>query len=126
MARNRPTDAELIDAVVEFLAAELQPHVTTPDIRFKLRIAMNVLGIVARECRSGAAHDQREVESLQKLLKSESTDIVELNTLLCAQVRRGDLDARHDELVSALTAITMDKLSVDNPRYSTYKDLIAE
>jgi hypothetical protein len=87
---------------------------------------MNVLGIVARECRSGTTHDQREVESLQKLLNSESTDIVELNTLLCEQVRRGDLDARHDELVSALTAITMDKLSVDNPRYSTYTDLKPE
>jgi hypothetical protein len=126
MARNRPTDVELLEAVTEFLETEVGPEITKSDVQFKLRVAMNVLGIVARECQSGAEHDERERAQLQKLLGSESTDLDELNETLCKQVRRGDFDARHDELVRALTDITVDKLFVDNPRFSTYKDLKPE
>lgn len=123
MARNRPTDIELIEAVSEFLAGEVEPEIGAADVRFRLRVAINVLGIVLRECRSGSAHDDHERAVLQALLDSDVADLAALNESLCEQVRRGDFDDRHDELVRALTRITMDKLSIDNPRYSTYRDL---
>jgi len=123
MARNRPTDAELIEAVKEFLATEVEPEIGKSDVKFRLRVAMNVLGIVSRECLSGSAHDANERAVLQALLDSEKTDLDELNEAMCEQVRRGDFDDRHDELVDALTRVTLDKLSIDNPRYSTYKDM---
>lgn len=123
MARNRPTAAELIEAVTEFLATEIDPKVTTPDVKFRLRVARNVLDIVARECRSGPEHDQREKLELQTLLGEESPDLSHLNEVICERLRRGDFDNRLDELLPVLTDITMDKLSIDNPRYSTFKDL---
>lgn len=126
MARNRPTDAELIEAVSEFLETEVAPGIERSDVRFRLRVALNVLGIVSRECRSGATHDERERVALQALLASDEANLDELNKDLCERVRRGDLDAHHDELVDVLTRITLDKLSIDNPRYSTYKDLETE
>jgi hypothetical protein len=126
MARNRPSDVELLDAVIEFLETEVDAEVTRSDVRFKLRVAMNVLRTVARECESGAEHDERERALLQELLGSDSADLDELNEALCERVRQGEFESRHDELVRLLTEITMDKLSIDNPRYSTYKELNRE
>lgn len=123
MARNRPTDAELIESVSEFLATEVEPEIGKSDVKFRLRVAMNVLDIVSRECQSGATHDASEQVALQSLLDSKSTNLDELNEVLCKRIRRGDFDARHDELIEVLTRITTNKLSIDNPRYSTYKDL---
>ena len=123
MARNRPTAAELIEAVTEFLATEVDPEVTTPDVKFRLRVARNVLDIVARECRSGPEHDRREEIALQELLGEETGDLSHLNQALCERLRRGEFDNRLGELLPVLTDITMDKLSIDNPRYSTFKDL---
>jgi len=123
MARNRPTAAELIEAVTEFLATEVDQEVITADVKFRLRVARNVLDIVARECRSGPEHDQRERIALQELLGEESNDLSQLNQALCERLRRGDFDSRTDEVMPVLTDITMDKLSTDNPRYSTYKEL---
>ncbi len=71
MGRNRPTTAELIEAVTEFLATEVDPEVTAPDVKFRLRVARNVLDIVARECRTGLEHDRREEIALQELLGQE-------------------------------------------------------
>lgn len=126
MARNRPTDAELIEAVTEFLATEVEPEIGRSDVMFRLRVAMNVLHIVSRECLSGAVHDANERAVIQALLDWEATDLDELNEAMCEQVRRGDFDERHDELVDALTRVTLDKLSIDNPHYSTYKDMKKE
>lgn len=123
MARNRPSDAELLEAVSDFLADDVAPEIDRSDISFKLRVAINVLGIVSRECQFGAVHDDRERRALQALLDAEATDLDELNESFCESLRNGDFDDRHDEVVAALTRITMDKLSIDNPRYSTYKDL---
>ena len=123
MARNRPTDAELLDAVVEFLATKVEPEVSTPDVRFRLRVAMNVLGIVRRECQLGAAHDARERDALAQLLGASAVGLDELNRLLCRRLRQGDFDGRLGEVLPVLTSITMDKLSIDNPRFSTYMAL---
>ncbi len=128
MGRNRPTTAELIEAVTEFLATEVDPEVTAPDVKFRLRVARNVLDIVARECRTGLEHDRREEIALQELLGQEflgkkTSDLSHLNEALCERLRRGDFDNRLEEALPVLTDITMDKLSIDNPRFSTFKDL---
>jgi len=126
MARNRPTDSELIDAVTEFLGEVAESESNTPDVRFRLRVAMNVLGIVRRETVSGANHDEQERVALQHLLGAQSADLDELNRNLCEQIRRGDFDDCHLELKKVLLDITMNKLAIDNPRYSTYRCLSEE
>ena len=46
---ERPTAAELAEAILEFLATEIQPTITDPRLRFRLLVAMNALSIVYRE-----------------------------------------------------------------------------
>ena len=46
---ERPTAAELAEAILEFLAGEILPIVTDQRLRFRTLVAMNALSIVYRE-----------------------------------------------------------------------------
>jgi hypothetical protein len=46
---ERPTAAELAEAILEFLGGEILPTVTDPRLRFRTLVAMNALSIVYRE-----------------------------------------------------------------------------
>ena len=50
--QDRPTAAELLDSVAEYLFAELRPEVPR-EHRFKVLVAANVCSVVAREIRAG-------------------------------------------------------------------------
>jgi len=47
--RERPTAAELAEAILEFLGSEILPTVTDQRLRFRTLVAMNALSIVYRE-----------------------------------------------------------------------------
>jgi hypothetical protein len=46
---ERPTAAELVEAILEFLAGEILPTVSDQRLRFRTLVAMNALSIVYRE-----------------------------------------------------------------------------
>lgn len=46
---DRPTAAELVEAVREFLSTEVAPAVADHRLRFRTLVAMNALGIALRE-----------------------------------------------------------------------------
>jgi len=46
---ERPTAAELTEAILEFLGGEILPTVTDQRLRFRTLVAMNALSIVYRE-----------------------------------------------------------------------------
>ncbi len=46
---ERPTAAELAEAILEFLGGEILPTVTDQRLRFRTLVAMNALSIVYRE-----------------------------------------------------------------------------
>jgi hypothetical protein len=46
---ERPTAPELVEAILEFFAAEILPTITDPRLRFRSLVAMNALSIVYRE-----------------------------------------------------------------------------
>lgn len=46
---DRPTSAELVVAVHEFLETEILPTIDAQRVRFRMLVAMNALSIVARE-----------------------------------------------------------------------------
>ena len=62
MALNRPSGAELLAALREFLEKTVAPQVD-PATQFNLRIANNVLGIVERELAQKGAADTAEAAS---------------------------------------------------------------
>jgi hypothetical protein len=46
---ERPTAAELAEAILEFLGGEILPIITDQRLRFRTLVAMNALSIVYRE-----------------------------------------------------------------------------
>tara|TARA_B100001245_G_scaffold235834_1_gene224654 strand:- start:98 stop:466 length:369 start_codon:yes stop_codon:yes gene_type:complete len=120
MIFDRPTSTELVEVVSEFLEKEIKSNL--PDhLAFKTQIAINVLNIVKREQQNEKILSNESRAILLNLFKdSDKTNIEEL----AKQIQTGKLKLDNEELRDALIEITKKKISVDNPKYSTYKKLI--
>ena len=99
---NRPTAAELVAAVAEFLEGDVREN-TTGAVNFHARVAANVLRTVEREL--------LDDDAAPDLLGF--TD----EAALAAAIRRGDLDERSAELLPALRALVLHRLAVSHPGY---------
>lgn len=106
---DRPTVAELVEAVREFLERDVMAA-TDGRVQFHTRVAVNVLGMVERELRDGPAQASAHAERLAELG-------VESEAELAAAIRRGDLDDRYDEVKAVVWETVRDKLRVANPKY---------
>jgi Domain of unknown function (DUF6285) len=113
--QDRPTAAELLDAVAGFLD-ELGPDLDAGR-RFHARVAANVCRILIRELALGPAHEVRQHELLAGLLGRDG-EPAELWAGLAAAIRSGALDGRRDEVVAVLREVTAQKLAIDNPGYT--------
>jgi len=103
---DQPAGPDLLRAVREFLTTEAGG--SDPRLRFHARIAANALRIAEREAMLGAAHALRHRARLAALGCDDDAE-------LCAKIRDGSLDHRFDEVVEAVRAATIDKLTVANP-----------
>lgn len=90
---DRPTAPELVEAVTEFLLAEVLPTVEDPRLRFRTLVALNALGIAYRELVAGP---------------SEELDVA----AVAARLRAGDVRAGDLALLKAHVAA---KLAISNP-----------
>jgi aminoglycoside phosphotransferase (APT) family kinase protein len=106
---GRPTAAELVEAVREYLEARLMEG-GEGGARFEARVARNALAIVERELLVG-----REVATAHayRLRDLGITDDV----ALAAAIRAGDFDNGWEPVASALAASARDQLLVANPAY---------
>src|SRR6516225_7508610 len=95
---GRPTAAELVAAVTEFLESDVR-GATEGQVNFHARVAANVLRIVERE------------------LTAESTAPVDERELVKA-IRDGNFDGRDDEVITALRTLVYDRLAVAHPGYA--------
>ena len=118
MAQDRPTAAELLAAIADFLREEATPALdrTEPRLGFQMRVAVNSLAILEREVRLGPAADAREHERLAKLLGRDAT-LDELNQELARQLRNGERDERDLALITHLEATIADKIAIANPKW---------
>lgn len=126
--QDRPTYAELLDAVRHFLETEVVPRLDGPK-KFHARVAANVLGIVERELAHEDRHLRSELRRLERLLgRSPSSDedrlarrdaVRRLTVEVCTRIRAGDADSGSwREAVFAHTrASVREKLEVANPKY---------
>jgi len=103
---DRPGGPELLRAVREFLSAEVGR--TDPRLRFHARVAANALRIAEREAMLGAGHAPGHRARLAALDCENDAE-------LCAAIRDGSLDHRLDDVVAAVRAMIIDKLTVANP-----------
>ena len=90
---DRPTAPELVEAVTEFLLAEVLPAAEDPRLRFRTLVALNALGIAYREL-VAAPGDELDTAALAARIRA-------------GDVREGDL--------ALLKAHVADKLRVSNP-----------
>jgi hypothetical protein len=79
-------------------------------VRFHVRVAANVVAMVAREMVLGPDQEQAHTARLHGLGVSSDTE-------LAAAIRAGTLDARADEVRAVVRAAVADKLAVANPRH---------
>jgi aminoglycoside phosphotransferase (APT) family kinase protein len=101
-----PGGPELLRAVREFLTAEV--GIRDPRLRFHARVAANALRIAEREAMLAARHERRHRARLAALGCADDAG-------LCAAIRDGSLDHRFDDVIAAVRATAVDKLTVANP-----------
>jgi hypothetical protein len=123
--QDRPTSAELLEAVAEYLVAELRPEVPREQ-RFKVLVAANVCAVVARELGAGEAPDREDLALFGELLGEEfpaepdelDVAVREAAGRLAERLRAGELDDRLDELSDRLAEHVQRKLEVARPGYA--------
>lgn len=104
---GRPTAAELVAAVAEFLEGEVR-SATTGSVNFHALVAANVLRTVERELL-----DRTADEPLAALAELGYPD----EDSLAAAIRAGDLDARGADVLSVLRSVVRHRLSIAHPGY---------
>ena len=104
-----PSAAELLEAVAEFLETEVLPA-TAGRVRFHVRVAANVVALVAREIVLGPAQAAAHAARLEELGVHSDAE-------LAAAIRSGALDGRAGEVRAVVRDAVADKLAVANPGY---------
>jgi aminoglycoside phosphotransferase (APT) family kinase protein len=99
---NRPTAAELVAAVAEFLEGDVRDN-TSGAVNFHARVAANVLRTVERELLDDTA----------------APDLLGFpdESALAAAIRHGELDERGAEALSSLHGLVLHRLAVSHPGY---------
>ena len=119
MPDDRPTAAELVDAVTEFLETDLQPALEGR-LAFHTRVAVNALRIVRREMDVGPELDAVRSAGLRELLAPAAPDGAstrELEVELAHRIREGAFDERRPELMGYLRATLRLQLDIVHPGY---------
>lgn len=115
MTQDRPTAAELVEAVRDFLAGEVQPALEGR-LAFHTRVAVNALGMIERELCLGPELDSAELQRAAALLGHDG-DARDLERELASRIRDGSLDERAAEVRDHVRATVRAKLEVANPDY---------
>jgi uncharacterized protein DUF6285 len=105
-----PTAAELVAAVRDFLQTDVLPAVEGRT-RYHTRVAINVLGMVAREIELGPGQAEEHAARLAALGVPDDAE-------LAAAIREGRV-ADDSALITALEQSVRAKLAVANPAYLT-------
>lgn len=104
---GRPTAAELVAAVAEFLEHDVR-DATTGQVNFHARVAANALRMVERELQNPG-----EPEALAALAALGFGD----ETALAAAIRAGDLDGRDGDVMACLRTLVRHRLAAAHPGY---------
>lgn len=104
-----PSAVDLLQAVEDFLRGEVTAA-TQGRLAFHVRVAANVLSMVAREIELGPTQAGAHVDALARLG-------VDSEAALAEAIRSGSLDDRIDEVRAVVEETVAAKLAVANPGY---------
>jgi Domain of unknown function (DUF6285) len=113
--QDRPTAAELLEAIREFLEHDVMPA-TEGRVQFHTRVAVNALGMLERELSLGPELDAADGVRLGALLDHDA-DLPVLTAELAGRIRDGSLDDRRAEVIATVRESVRAKLLVSNPGY---------
>ncbi|HEY8333774.1 MAG TPA: DUF6285 domain-containing protein [Tardiphaga sp.] len=117
--QDEPTAIELINAVAEFLRADIAPQISG-HVAFKLRVSLNALDLVVRQLSLAGDSDAAEADRLSALLDMQGS-LADLNRALAARIAQSEVDLHSPALTDHLWQTTLAKLAVDQPNYAAYK-----
>lgn len=106
---DRPTAAELLEALREWMEQDLFPGVEGR-LQFHTRVAINMVDIVARELELGPDQVVRYDQVLASFGMKDDAE-------LAAAIRAGTFDEELPSVMTRLLPVVEDKLRVANPRY---------
>jgi hypothetical protein len=122
--QDEPTPIELARAVADFLRNDVAPGMSGHQA-FKLRVAINILDLVARQLTLEHGSDGAEAARLAGLLELKGS-LFELNRALAQRIADGKVDLATPGLPEHLWQTTLDKLAVDQPNYASYRRELGE
>ena len=70
---DRPTSKELLEAVIDFIDAEIKSDSYPANKKFKFQIVLNVLNVVKREVETGEEINEKFFELAQTLSEKMSS-----------------------------------------------------
>jgi hypothetical protein len=127
VTQDRPDAPELLDALAEFLFADVRDWAPR-EKRFQVLVAANLCAVLARELRAGERPLREDLALLLELLGSSFTEAPQASELrqavraaerdLGERLRAGELDDRLDELQLRLREHVRRKLDVARPGYA--------
>lgn len=113
---NQPSAQELLEAVRDFLEQRVLPEVSE-HTAFHTRVAVNALGIVARELAVGGTAEEEERARLTRLVGYEGTRDA-LDRELCRRIRAGEIGTELALLRAHLERTASDRVMIDQPDYA--------
>ncbi|NQV21938.1 MAG: hypothetical protein HQ511_11035 [Rhodospirillales bacterium] len=122
MTQNRPTAAELVDAVKTFLNQDVKP-VLEDHTAFNMMVALKSLDIVQRELERGPEFAEAERARLVEILGRDGT-LDALNQELTDRLRAGTLTLNDPTVKTHLIETTKAKVQIDQPKYSGLKQAL--
>jgi hypothetical protein len=127
--QDLPEKSMLLDALAQFLDQQVRPKLADPGLAFRVRIAVSLAQLVAREIRAEDQHDAREITRLSRLLhdttgdghavRKEREDQIRALQKKVIEKLKGASDAEFREIHAALKESLVDKLAVAQPRFDT-------
>lgn len=104
---GRPTAAELVGAVADFLDGDVRTA-TSGQVNFHARVAANVLRTVQRELLDASGGDV--IAALARLGYADEEH-------LAKDIRAGALDGRDNDIIACLRTVVEHRLRVAHPGY---------
>jgi hypothetical protein len=112
---SHPPVSDLLEALRAFLETEVMPAVSG-ELRFRCRVAVNVLATVTRELALGPAVDAAERARLVAILGHEAP-LDDMRRELAERIRDGRIDAARGDVVEHLRLVLREALAINNPRW---------
>ena len=110
---DRPTSKELLEAVIDFIDAEIKSDSYPANKKFKFQIVLNVLNIVKREVETGEEINEKFSELGSNLIGENEFTIEKLSK----KIRDKVFDHEDKDLLDFLYDLTEEKIKIDNPKY---------